>query len=112
MSQVNLLGLAAVLAALASVVFGLVGPWRVRRDQLVLPLFALVQVLFIVSFPVMVLPNERLMSAARHVLEIFPMFLVFAIAGRSALVNRLYLGAGLTLQGFLIGYYLRNGWIA
>ncbi|GAA2618710.1 membrane protein [Dactylosporangium fulvum] len=110
--QVNVLGLGAVLFMLTLLVLSVVGPWKVRRDQFALPLLAFTQILFLICFPVMSQSNERLMSVARHVLEVFPMFLTLAVLARVELINRVYVFAGLTLQGCLLAFYLHGGWIA
>src|SRR5689334_21157745 len=97
---------------LSLLVLSVDGPWKVHRDACALPLLALTQVLFLICFPVMSQPNERLMSVARHVLEDFPMFLTLAVMARLELINRVYVFSGLTLQGCLLAFYLHGGWIA
>jgi hypothetical protein len=109
--QVNLLDLGAVVLVLVTVVLAFVGPWKLRRDLWVLPVYALVQILFVMCVPIMINPDERLASAGRHVLEVFPMFIMLARMGRNELINRVVVYAGLLLQGCLLASYLNHGWI-
>jgi len=103
------LDLAAVVVVTALLVLGLVGPWRLRRDQLLLPLFGLALVLFAVSFPPSLNRAQPFMSAPRHMLEAFPAFLVLA---RIKAAERPYTFVALLLQGLLLAHFVRGGWVA
>ncbi|HET8660353.1 MAG TPA: mannosyltransferase family protein [Micromonosporaceae bacterium] len=103
------LDLAVVLGVTALLVLGLVGPWRLRRDQLLLPLFGLALVLFAVSFPPSLGRVQPLMSAPRHMLEVFPAFVVLA---RIRPLERPYAFVALLLQGALLAHFVRGGWLA
>jgi hypothetical protein len=107
----NKLGLGAVLFALIMIGLALVGPWRLRRDQLSFVVLSAVMVVFVMSVPVS-WKGEQLMSASRHVLEAFPIFFVLARMGRSFFVDRAYTFAALTLHGILLVHYLHGGWVA
>jgi hypothetical protein len=113
--QVNLLYLGSTLLALAALVLMVVGPWRMRRDQLAFPLLCAAEVLFMISFPASGRSGHDggLLSASRLVLEIFPIFVLLAtIGGRHRLFDRIYLFTGLVMQGSLLTAYLHNAWIA
>jgi hypothetical protein len=114
-SPVNLLELGSVLFILAAIALMLVGPWRFGRQRWVYPLYAIAQLVFVISFPPRV-PSvggpEPLLSAGRHVLEIFPAFLLLAVVLRRDLPERLYTTVGLLVQGALLLHFLRGGWVA
>jgi hypothetical protein len=110
----DLLELGTVLLLLLLTVLSFVGPWRVRRDQYVLPLFGLGLILFMISFPP---TNPRmnpypLYSTSRIGLEVVPAFLILGRMGRSAFVDRLVLTAFLTMQGVLVVRFLHGDWVA
>jgi hypothetical protein len=107
----NKFGLGAVLFALALIGLSLVGPWRLRRDQLSMVVMSAVMVLFVTSVPV-AWSGEPLMSASRHVLEAFPIFLVLARLGAHVFLDRAYTFAALGLHGVLLAHYLHGGWVA
>jgi hypothetical protein len=110
----DLLELGTVLLLLLLTFLSFVGPWRVRRDQYVLPLFGLALILFMISFPP---TNPRmnpypLYSTSRIGLEVVPAFLILGRMGRHAFVDRLVLTAFLTMQGVLVLRFLHGEWVA
>jgi hypothetical protein len=107
----NKLGLGAVLFALALIGLSLVGPWRLRRDQLSMVAMSAVMVVFVMSVPIS-WTGEPLMSASRHLLEAFPLFLVMARLGAHVFLDRAYTFAALGLHGVLLVNYMHGGWVA
>jgi hypothetical protein len=109
----NLLELGAVLLVLVMIGLAVVGPWRMRRDQLVFPLFALASLVFTISFPTSSpgIPYP-LYSASRLVLEVFPAFMMLGRIGRHPLVDRALLAGFLGVQGLLVAHFLHGGWVA
>ncbi|WP_238010255.1 hypothetical protein KZZ52_53230 [Dactylosporangium sp. AC04546] len=111
-NQANVLNLGAVLLAGTLLVLSFAGPWRLPRHLLALPLLGVMQWLFIVSFPGWPEPAGRLPSASRHVLEIFPAFILLARIAHLRYFAHVYLSSGLTVQGAITIHYLNGGWIA
>ncbi|MFC5005349.1 hypothetical protein ACFPIJ_46905 [Dactylosporangium cerinum] len=112
-NSVNVLNLGSVVFVAVLLVLCFVGPWKLPRHLFALPLLGVVQWLFIVSFPGWPEPTGRLPSASRHVLEIFPVFILLGrVIVQARLFARAYLYVGLTLQGALTVFYLNGGWIA
>lgn len=107
----NILELGAILMALTLIALSLVGPWRMRPDQLVFPLFGLALVAFIVMFPSHQVPWP-LSSASRFGLEIIPAFMMLGVLGRHPAVDRITLAVFLPLQGILVATFLHGIWIA
>jgi len=110
----DVLELGTVLLLLTMMVLMLVGPWKVRRDQFVLPLFGLALITFMVSFPSTFtndIPNE-LVSTSRIGLEVFPGFMMLGRLGQSRLLDRLLLVVFLPLQGMLVAQFLHGWWVA
>jgi Gpi18-like mannosyltransferase len=110
----DLLELGTVLLLLVLIVLSFVGPWRVRRDQYVLPLFGLALIIFMISFPS---TNQQaipypLVSVSRIGLEAIPSFLILGRMGRNAFVDRLVLTAFLSMQGILVMQFLHSQWVA
>jgi hypothetical protein len=109
---INALELGTVLVISIALVLSVVGPWKLRRDQLAIPLFGFAAVGLIVLFPSMRYPAEPLLSASRHMLEVFPAFMVLGLISSRPMFERAYFAIGLTLQGFLLMHYLHGGWVA
>jgi Gpi18-like mannosyltransferase len=110
----DLLELGTALLLLLLIALSFVGPWRVRRDQYVLPLFGLAVIIFMISFPS---TDERaipypLVSVSRIGLEAIPSFLILGRMGRNAFVDRLVLTAFLSMQGILVMQFLHSRWVA
>jgi len=107
----NVLELSAVLLMLTLMVLMFVGPWRVRRDQFVLPLLGLAQVIFIVSFPSSMFQHP-LHSASRLSLEVFAGFMLLGRMGADRRIDRTLAVIMLPLQGIMLAHFLHGGWVA
>lgn len=107
----NLLELATVLLIIAMLVLMFAGPWRVRRDQWVLPLLGVALTLLMISFPSSHQPYP-LYSASRLGLEVFPAFMLLGRLGARPVLDRIVLAVFLMLQGILAAYFVRGGWVA
>jgi hypothetical protein len=109
----NLLDLGAAVLTAVLLALGVVGPWKLRRDQLVYPLYGFALLAMLVAFPSR-LPAvaEPLVSISRLVLAEFPAFMVLARAGQRTWVDRTYLAVAVPLQGILAAYLLHGGWVA
>jgi Gpi18-like mannosyltransferase len=110
----NLLEFGTVILVLIMTALALVGPWRMRRDQLVFPLFALALTLFMVSFPSTFKGNipYPLVSTSRIGLEVFPAFMMLGRLGRHPMMDRALLVSFLGMQGILVTHFLHSGWVA
>ena len=110
----NLLELGTVLLLLTMVALAFFGHWRVRRDQLVLPLVGVMLVLFMISFPSIHTKDVQypLMSTSRIGLEVFPAFMMMGRLGRYLWLDRTFLAVFLTMQGILVAHFLHSGWVA
>lgn len=86
-----------------------VGPWRMRRDQFVYPLYGVLLLLFMISFPPDPELRHPLMSVSRLSLEVFPIFIT--LAGIRWL-NRPYTHVALAVQAVLLVHFCRGGWVA
>ncbi|MDR7279487.1 mannosyltransferase family protein [Catenuloplanes atrovinosus] len=104
----SLLDLASVLAMLLLLTLCFAGPWRMRRDQYVLPLLGVALLLFAISFPAGPHRNQPLMSAPRFALEVFPAFMLL---GHLRIPAHIYATAALMLQGLLFAHFTRGGWV-
>jgi hypothetical protein len=107
----NLLELATVLLLITMLALMVVGPWRVRRDQWILPLLGAALTLLIISFPSSHQPYP-LYSASRLGLEVFPVFMLLGRLGARPGLDRIVLALFLMLQGILVAYFVRGGWVA
>ncbi|WP_433054637.1 glycosyltransferase family 39 protein [Dactylosporangium sp. CS-033363] len=107
----NLLELATALMCIAALVLCFVGPWKLRRDQWVLPLVGIGLTLLMISFPSSHLPYP-LYSASRFGLEVFPAFMILARIGARPWVDRIVVALFFMLQAILAAYFVRGGWVA
>ena len=110
----NLLELGTVLLLLAMIGLSFVGPWRMRRDQRVLPLFGLTLIIFMMSFPSTFEKDipYPLLSCSRIGLEVFPAFMLMGRLGHHRGMDRTFLAVFLLIQGVLISRFLHNDWVA
>ncbi|MBB5870542.1 Gpi18-like mannosyltransferase [Allocatelliglobosispora scoriae] len=107
----TILDIAAVLLAALLITFTAVGPWRFRRDQLALTLWAALPLLLILSTSVGF--GRPLMSTPRLFLELTPAFLVLARMGRNIAIDRLYLLTAIALQStYLLAFLTKKGFVA
>ncbi|GAA4243604.1 mannosyltransferase family protein [Dactylosporangium darangshiense] len=110
----NLLELATVAFLAVLLVLSLVGPWRLRRDQLLFPLFGAALLIFMISFPSR-FTNDipyPLYSASRIGLEVFPAFMVLGRIGGRPWLDRVLLMVFVLTQGLLAAHFLHSGWVA
>lgn len=101
----NIVDLGAVLAAAALLVLCLVGPWRMRVDQLHLVGFGILTLLLILCSPIQ--GPRPLQSAARYVIEIFPAFIILAKIGKNRHLERLYLLPAVAIQVIWVVLFLQ-----
>jgi hypothetical protein len=107
----NLLELATALLMITMLVLMFIGPWRVRRDQWILPLLGAALTFLMISFPSSHQPYP-LYSASRLGLEVFPAFMLLGRLGARPGLDRIVLALFLMLQGILVAYFVRGGWVA
>jgi hypothetical protein len=107
----NALELGTVLLVLTLMVLAVVGPWKLRRDQLVYPLYSAALVVFSISFPSYFI-TYPLVSASRYVMAAFPAFLMLGVLCRNPALERLVLIVFLPLQGILAVHFLHGRWVA
>lgn len=107
----NLLELATALMCIALLVLCFVGPWKMRRDQWVLPLVGVGLTLLMISFPSSHMPYP-LYSASRFGLEVFPAFMILARIGARPWLDRIVVALFFMLQAILAAYFVRGGWVA
>lgn len=105
---VNILDLLAALGVGALLVLCVVGPYRLRRDQLWLTLFGIGVIVLPLLLPA---TDERpLLSMTRYAVDVIPAFLVLGKMGESKAFDRIYLLVAIALQGVLLLSFLRNNW--
>jgi Gpi18-like mannosyltransferase len=108
----NLMDLGAVLFVCVMLVLGFVGPWKFRRDQLMLPIFGVASLLFVICFPSAdVINRVPLLSAGRLALEAFPAFIIVGRIGRNQIFDRAYCFIGVLLQGLWFTHFLLRHFI-
>ncbi|MBT8224650.1 MAG: hypothetical protein HKP61_10890 [Dactylosporangium sp.] len=108
----NIMDLGAVLFVSTFLVLAFVGPWKYRRDQWALPLFGVISMLFVISFPSAdVINRVPLLSAARLSLEAFPAFMIMARIGRNPTFDRAFCFIGVLLQGLWFTHFLLDHFI-
>jgi hypothetical protein len=110
-NQNNTLELGSVLLMLALCGLALVGPWKLRRDQFVYPVYGILLVIFFLCFPT-AKPYQPLMSISRFVLEVFPGFMILARFGRHPLVDKTFTFGAVGVQSALLVFFLHGGWVA
>lgn len=100
--------LGATLLAIAAIVLGLVGPWRLRRDQRYLVVFAIVLLVLPLCVPSGAGPVQ---SLTRYVLDLAVVFAVLAqVGGRGRNAERLFVLPALALQCGFLFLYLDGQW--
>ncbi|WP_432983533.1 mannosyltransferase family protein [Dactylosporangium sp. CA-233914] len=107
----NLLELATALLCIGLLVLNFVGPWKIRRDQWVMPLIGIGLTLLMISFPSSHQPYP-LYSASRFGLEVFPAFMILARIGARPVVDRIVVALFFMLQAILAAFFVRGGWVA
>ena len=106
----NLIDLVALAVALALLVLCLVGPWRLRRDQLFLVIAGALPLFISILQPISDPNGPPWQSMARYVLSCTPIFLVLAKMAANRYFERFVLFVGLPLQAGLLILYLQLSW--
>jgi hypothetical protein len=104
-ASIKLLDLGSVVMVTVLLVLGVVGPWRLRRDQIALWLFG--TVLF--AIPLMTSVGV-LAGMNRYALAALPAFMVLAKMCKDRFAERLYLFAAIPMQAALIIQFIRFAW--
>jgi len=107
---INTIDLGLLAVALALLVLGLVGPWKLRRDQLFLLVAGALPLMIAILQPIGDPNGPPWQSMNRYVLACFPIFLIMARMARHRLVERLVVFAGLPLQAGHLILYLGGQW--
>jgi hypothetical protein len=107
---VNLTDFTAGVAVLTLLVLCLVGPWKLRRDQLYLVIYGFAAVLLPMSTPAA--DTRPLISLSRHVLECLPAFMILGRMGASRVFDRLYVMPAIALQVCFLLIFMHYDWIA
>src|SRR5260221_3703590 len=105
----NVLDLSACLFILALLVLCFVGPWKFPRAYRVYGFYAALIYIFFLLFPTD--GGAPLASYSRYMLEVFPLFIVLALLGKSQLFNRYYLVFSVSLLSFMLLQFLTGHWI-
>ncbi|MBX6748748.1 MAG: hypothetical protein IRY85_03615 [Micromonosporaceae bacterium] len=108
---INTVDLGLLAVALALLVLGLVGPWKLRRDQLFLIVAGALPLLIAILQPIGDPSGPPWQSMNRYVLSCFPIFLIMAKMTRHPLLERLIVFVGLPLQAGLLIIYLGGQWV-
>lgn len=106
----NLIDVGFALVAITLLTLCVVGPWRLRRDQLFMVVYAGVALMMILLGP-----NGGVFpmgSVPRYALELVPAFILLGRLGASRLFERLYLLPAIGLQSVFLLTFLNNVWIA
>ena len=107
---INTLDLGLLAVAVALLVLGVVGPWRLRRDQWFLLVAGALPLLVAVLQPIGDPTGPPWQSMGRYVLACFPIFLIMGKLASHRLVERLVVFVGLPLQVGLLVLYLDGQW--
>src|SRR6185369_4712416 len=96
LTMVDVTDFAAGLGFLVLMTLCLVGPWKLRRDQLYLVIYGFIAVLFPLVNPA---TDERpLISMSRLVLECLPAFMILGRMGANRFFDRIYPMPAIALQ--------------
>jgi len=101
---VTLIGMGALL------VLSVVGPWKLRRDQLYLVGYAAAALALLLVGPVAGL--FPMQGAPRYALELIPAFFVLATMGRNQHFDRLYLVPAIAVQVMFLLTFFNGVWIS
>lgn len=105
-ASVKLLDLTTVVLVIVLLVLGLVGPWRLERDQFWLWLAG--AILFL--FPLTTTSAQALLGMNRYGLVALPAFIVLAKMCRQPLAQRFYLFTTIPIQAALLVQFMRFEW--
>ena len=110
LTMVDLTDFAAGLGFLVLMTLCVVGPWKLRRDQLYLVIYGFIAVLFPLVNPA---TDERpLISMVRLVLECLPAFMILGRMGANRYFDRIYPMPAIALQVTFLLVFLHYDWIA
>ncbi len=107
-SLVNLIDFGAAIAFLALLALCVVGPWKLRKDQMYLFIFGLAVVMVPLTNPAM--DNRPLISMARHVIDAIPAFMILGKIGEHKTFDRLYPMPAIAFQAMLLMVFMNYGW--
>jgi hypothetical protein len=96
------------LAGLVGMVLAVVGPWKLRPDQLFLAVYGWLNLLLILCFPLGGLLTMN--SFPRYLLTVIPIFMVLARIGRNRNVERVYLMFALGMQAIWVTMFMNTIW--
>ncbi|WP_338248452.1 glycosyltransferase family 39 protein [Dictyobacter halimunensis] len=92
-------------------ILAIVGPWRLRRDQMVYVVYGLIVFAYVQMYPTFRPMTPPLEALSRYLLEIFPAFITLAIIGKNRLVNQCYLLVSGSLFFFLLTQFITGHWV-
>ncbi len=106
----NLIDVVTVVVVLGLLTLSVVGPWRLRRDQVSYLGFAIVALLVVLTGPVGGL--FAMQGMPRYALEFTAIFFVLARMGADARWERIYLLPAIGAQVLFLATFLNAVWIA
>lgn len=110
LSVVNLTDFFMAVIFLGLLALCLVGPWKLRRDQMYLFIFGLAVVLLPLMTPAA--DDRPLISMARHVLDVLPAFMLLGRIGEHRTFDRLYPMPAIALQAMFLLTHMHYDWVA
>ncbi len=105
----NAIDLIPDLWGLVLFVLGIVGPWRFRSEHWAYLIYGVALFLFFQLFPELYV--DQLLSMARFMLELFPIFIILSALGKYRIVNYSYLMVGSASGAALLLMFLMGRWI-
>lgn len=104
----NVIDLTFTLAAMVVLVLAVVGPWRLRPDQMYLVLFGWLGLALMLVYPIA--PPVPMTSFERYVIELIPVFMVLAKMGSNRNFERLYLMPAIGMQAIWMVMIMNRLW--
>jgi len=108
-SIVNLTDFTAAAVFLVLLTLCVVGPWKLRRDQMYLVIFGLAVVLLPLLTPAA--DNRPLISMARHVLDVVPAFMLLGRIGEHRAFDRIYPMPAIAMQAMFLLIFMHYDWV-
>lgn len=108
-SIVNLTDFTAAVVFLGLLTLCLVGPWKLRSDQMYLFVFGLAVVMLPLLTPAA--DNRPLISMARHVLDVIPAFMLLGRIGENRTFDRIYPMPAIAMQAMFLLIFMHYGWV-
>lgn len=106
----NAIDVVAIGVTVTLLVACLVGPWRLRRDQLYLVVYSATSVLVVLIGPVG--GDFPMQGAPRYSLELIPIFFLLARWGAWRPFERLYLMPAVAIQAVFLLTFMNNVWVS